>query len=140
MLSVIGRKLSCHRRRGREGLRVLPRGKGARGIWGGLLMGLCVLALVAPLVSMAALSIEPAPAFSHETSGFVPRSGDLLIFESATKLDPTDARPAAQMAGASSHGPVLDGCKPVGHVRAFTSLPTDFRLFFLLPIFNSKYK
>lgn len=105
-----------------------------------MLVGLCTLMLLVAPIEDLAWSFVPSLSAEASELGFVPRSRTLLIFENGSKNEPLPLRPVVVMSGLAAYALAADSDQHVGQPPERTSLPTDYRLFFLIPVFNSKFK
>lgn len=105
-----------------------------------LFVALCLLTLAVTSIENLALMTAPVVRREEAELGFIPQAGTLFVLEKGLKDEPLPLRPVLIIAGTvictllASHY----GCS--GYYPAPASLPTDYRLFFLLPVFNSKFK
>lgn len=104
-----------------------------------LLVSLVFCALVAPLAFYEGVGATIPPVHKGELS-LLPRAGGLFSFSSATRSEPASVRPAVISPRIANGLVTVDVGHPVWFVFPRTELPTDYRLAFLLPVFNSKYK
>jgi hypothetical protein len=104
-----------------------------------LFIVLCALTLAVTSIETLALT-NPVAGREEAELGFLPQAGTLFILENSFKNEPLPLRPVLVMAGMVVCAILATHGHCIGYFPAPTSLPTDYRLFFLLPVFNSKFK
>lgn len=116
-----------------------PRGRSAR-LWRRkALVGLLLLTLLFPLAAVTGQALPQLPSPPEEL-GMTPRAGSWSYFTGANRSEPLTERYALVVGHASvCIRPPTDRAVP-GYVPPRTALPVNYRLIYLLPAFNTKYK